>query len=77
MFSKCWNFFWNTFVQCGGRVFQQTIDIPIGRNCAPLLDGLFLHSYEANFMADLIRKREHLLASSFNLSFCYIDDVLS
>ena len=38
---------------------------------------LFLHSYDADFIADLIRKKEYRLARSFNLSFRYIDDVLS
>ena len=49
----------------------------MGTNCAPLLADLFLHSYEADFIADLIRKKEYRLARSFNLSFRYIDDVLS
>ena len=61
----------NKFVQCGGRVFQQTVGIPTGTNCAPLLADLFLHSYEADFIADLIGKKEYRLARSFNLSFCY------
>jgi hypothetical protein len=38
------------FVQFGGRVFQQTIYIPMGTNRAPLLDDLFLHAYEADFL---------------------------
>ena len=33
----------------GGRVFQQTIDIPMGTNCASLLADLFTHAYEADF----------------------------
>ena len=65
------------FVQCGGRVFQQKVSIPMETNCAPLLDDLFLHSYEADFIADLIRKKELHLARSFNFSFRCIDDVLS
>ena len=39
-----------------------TEGIPMGRNCGPLLADLFLHSYEAEFIADLIRKKEYLLA---------------
>ena len=27
----------NIFVEFGGRIFQQTIGIPMGTNCAPLL----------------------------------------
>ena len=66
-----------SFVQSGGRAFQQTVGIPMGTNCAFLLADLFLHSFEADYIADLIQKKEHRLARSFNLSFRYIDDVLS
>ena len=27
----------NIFVQCGGCIFQQTVGIPVGTNCAPYL----------------------------------------
>ena len=37
----------------GGRVFQQTVGIPMGTNCAPLLAYLFLYSYEAEFPIEL------------------------
>ena len=40
----------NIFVQFGGRDFQQTIGIPMGTNCAPLLADLFLYSYETDFL---------------------------
>jgi hypothetical protein len=38
------------FVLCRGRVFQQTIGIPMGANCASLLANLFLHDYQADFL---------------------------
>ena len=34
----------NIFVMFGRRVFQQTVDIPVGINCDPLLADLFLYS---------------------------------
>ena len=67
----------NIFVMFGGRVFQQTVDIPTGTNCVPLLADLFLYSYEANFIHGLLKKNEKKLARSFNFMFRYIDDVLS
>ena len=67
----------NIFVQFGGLVFQQTIGIPMGTNCAPLLADLFLHSYEAEFIERLLKSNNKKLTVSFNLSFRYIDDVLS
>jgi hypothetical protein len=45
--------------------------------CAPLLAGLFLHSYEADFIQELLKKNEKKLARLFNFTFRYIDDVLS
>ena len=36
------------FVILSWRVFQQTVGIPMGKNCAPLLADLFLYSYEAD-----------------------------
>ena len=67
----------NIFVQFGGRVFQQTIGIQMGTNCAPLLGDLFLYSYESDFLDGLLKQKQKQLAHSFNFSFRYIDDVLS
>ena len=45
----------NIYVVFGDQVFQQTVGIPMGTNCAPLLADLFLHSYEAEFVQKLLR----------------------
>ena len=66
----------NIFVIFGGRVFQQTVGIPMGTNCVPLLDDLFLYSYETDFIQGLLNKNGKKLARSFNFRFRYIDDVL-
>jgi hypothetical protein len=50
----------NIFVMFGGRVFQQTVGIPMGTNCDPLLANLFLYSYEADFIqGDKQRSTKH------------------
>ena len=67
----------NIFAMFGGRVFQQTISIPMSTNCAPLLADLFLYSCEADFIQGLLKKNEKKLARSFNFTLRYIDDVLS
>ena len=67
----------NILAMFGGRVFQQTIGIAMGTNCAPLLANLFFYSYEADFIQGLLKKNEKKLARSFNFTFRYIDDVLS
>jgi hypothetical protein len=45
----------NIYVVFGDQVFQQSIGIPMGTNCAPLLADLFLYSYEAEFVQKLMR----------------------
>ena len=65
------------FVEFGGRIFQQTIGIPMGTNCAPLLADLFLYSYEAEFVQRLLKAGKKHLAQQFNFTYRYIDDVLS
>ena len=59
----------NIFAMFGGRVFQQTVGIPMGTNCAPLLADFFLYSYEADFIQGLLKKNEKKLARSFNFTF--------
>ena len=41
-----------------GRVFQQTIDVPVGTNCAPLLADLFPHAHEADFLQGFLKNKD-------------------
>ena len=56
---------------------MQTVGIPMGTNCAPLLANIFLYSYEADFIQSLLSTVKKHLASRFNPTYRYIDDVLS
>ena len=67
----------NIFVVFAGKFFQQIIGIPMGTNCAPLLADIFLYSYEAEFIQSLLSTGRKRLASQFNFTYRYIDDVLS
>ena len=68
----------NIFVVYPGKVFQQTVGIPMGSNCAPLLADIFLYSYEADFIQSLLSMGKKQLAPRFNLTYRYIlHDVLS
>ena len=49
----------------------------MGTNCAPLLADIFLYSYEAEFIQSLLTTGRKQLASRFNFTYRYIDDVLS
>ena len=49
----------------------------MGTNCAPLLADIFLYSYEAEFIQSLLSTGKKKIASQFNFTYRYIDDVLS
>ena len=49
----------------------------MGTNCAPLLAYIVLYSYEAEFLRSLLSAGNKRLASQFNFTCWYIDDVLS
>ena len=52
------------------------VGIPIGTNCAPLLYDIFFYIYEAEFILFALNGKE-IVASRFNFTYRYIDDVLS
>ena len=58
----------NIFIRFGTKLYRQTIGIPMGTNCAPLVADLFLFCYERN-QADI--------TEAFNLTSRYLDDLLN
>jgi len=38
----------NIFVRFGNKMFHQIVGIPMGTNCAPLIDDLVLYCYVMN-----------------------------
>jgi hypothetical protein len=52
----------NLFIIFGGRVWQQTVAIPMGTNCVSLLADLFLYSNEVDFIQELLKINEKKLA---------------
>ena len=48
----------NIYVVFGEQVFQQSVGIPMGTNCAPLLADLFLYSNEAEFVQKLLQDKK-------------------
>ena len=65
----------NIYVGLSGQVFQQTVGIPIGTNCAPLPADLLLYGYEAEFIQGLLKACKKQVAQKFNFTYRYIDDV--
>ena len=67
----------NIFIKFAGMVFRQTVGIPMGTNCAPLLADLFLYSYEAEFIQSLNKAGRKNVAKRFINTYRYIDDLIS
>ena len=65
----------NIYIQVGNKIFRQTIGIPMGTDCAPLLANLFLY-YEYKFMKEKL-KHSSQIAKMFSNTFQYIDDLLT
>ena len=67
----------NIYVRFGRQLFRQMVGLPRGTNCAPLLADLFLYSYENEFLDKIIKEGKRKLSRKFNLSYRYIDDLIS
>ena len=76
----------NIFIRFGTKLYRQTIGIPMGTNCAPLVADLFLFCYERDFMNKrqkdcLWKSRSHEnqadIIEAFNSTSRYLDDLLN
>ena len=67
----------NIYVQFEGMVYQQTVGIPMGTNCAPLIADLFLFCYERDFMSNLHKSKRYDLIDMFNDTSRYLDDIFT
>ena len=56
----------NIFIRFGTKLYRQTIGIPMGTNCAPLVADLFLFCYERDFMRSLSRENQADIIEAFN-----------
>ena len=66
----------NIFIRFGTKLYRQTIGIPMGTNCAPLVADLFLFCYERDFMKSLLRENQADIFEAFN-STRYLDNLLN
>ena len=60
-------------MQFEGMVYQQTVGIPMGTNCAPLIADLFLFCYERDFMSNLHKSKQYDLIDTSR----YFDDIFT
>ena len=47
----------NIYVRVGNRIFKQTIGIPMGTDCAPLLANLFLFFYDYKYVKHKLKDK--------------------
>ena len=67
----------NIFIRFGAKLYRQTIGIPMGTNCAPLVADLFLFCYERDFMKSLSRENRADIIEAFYSTSRYLDDLLN
>ena len=67
----------NIFIRFGTKLYRQTIGIPMGTNCAPLVADMFLFCYESDFMKSLSRGNQADIIEAFNSTFRYLDELLN
>ena len=65
------------FIRFGTKRYRQTIGIPMGTNCAPLVADLFLFCYEKDFMKSLSSENQADIIEAFNSTSRYPDDLLN
>ena len=58
-------FDWQHICYVWWTIFQHSVGIPMGTNCAHLLADLFFYSYETDFIQGLLRRNEKKLARYF------------
>ena len=67
----------NIFIRFGTKLYRQTLGIPMGTNCAPLVADLFLFCYERYFMKSLSRENQAKIIEAFNSTSRYLEDLLN
>ena len=67
----------NIFIRFGTKLYRQTVGIPMGTNCAPLVADLLLFCYERDLMKSLSRENQADIIEAFNLTSRYLDDLLN
>ena len=70
--------FWTIyFLRFGTELYRQSVCIPMGTNCTPLvITYLFLFYYERNFMLSLSDYDRANVIEIFNSNSRYLDDLL-
>ena len=63
----------NIYIRFGSKLYRQTVGIPMGTNCVPLVADLFLYCYERDFMLSFSDGNQFEVIEAFNSTSRYID----
>ena len=62
----------NIYIRFGTKLYRQTVGIPMGTNCAPLVADLFLFCYERDVMTSLPDVKQSEIIEAFNSTSTYM-----
>ena len=65
----------NVYIRFGSGLCRQTVGIPLGTNCAPLVADLFC--FERDSMMSLSDNNQTDIIEAFNSTSRYLDDLLN
>ena len=75
LWCPCLSFGYFFLLDLEPKLYRQTIGIPMGTNCAPLVADLFLFCYERDFMKSLSRENQAHIIEAFNSTSRYLDNI--
>ena len=67
----------NIYIRFGTKLYRQSVGIPMGTNCAPLVADLFLFCYKRCFMINLFSDNQADVIKASYLTSRYLDDFLN
>ena len=74
MFDALHYLLYNIFIKFGLELYRQSVGIPMGTNCTPLVADLFLFCYERDFMVSLSDNNQTNFIEALNATSRYLDD---
>ena len=67
----------NIYIRFGTKLYRQSVGIPMGSTCAPLVADLFLFCYDCDFMSSLFDDNQPDINEAFFSTSRYLDDLLN
>ena len=67
----------NIYIRVCTKLYRQSVGIPMGTNCAPLVADLLLFCYERDFMKGISSDNHADVIKAFNSTSRYLDNLLN